>query len=88
MSDELQVPDELQAPPLLTQLISCLVSILASVGSAVGMFFVLSDKYLYINLIVFFVVALIGYYLATSCLSRKFTGSWSKYPNMVPNIPD
>ena len=86
MSQQPQDRDELQTPPFLAQITSILVSILVSVGSTIGMVIVLPEKFVYIIMIAFVVVALIGYYLMISCLSRLFTGSWGKYPKMVKNI--
>jgi len=93
MSQEPQEPDELQAPPLLAQLASILVSILVCVGFAVGMNIVLPELpenfgYIVLYLIAIFGTAVIGYYLTISGLSRLFTDSWGKYPKMVKNIPD
>ena len=85
ISQQRQSPDELQAPPLLAQL----TSILVSIGSDVGIWFILvpSERVGPIISIAALVAgAFGGYYLTISCLSRLFTGSWVKYPKMVKNI--
>ena len=82
-----QDPDELEAPPLLAQL----GSTLASMGSAVGTWFIWfflvpGDPMFSIPVVLAGLFA--GYYLPMSYLSRRYTGSWSTYPRRVENIPD
>ena len=82
MSQQPQGEDKHQAPPFLAQV----TGILVSIGSIVGIWgigVVIPEKFFPIILIPMFVAAMIGYYLTISCLSRLFTGSWVKYPEMV-----
>ena len=73
-------------PPAFAQITSILVGWGAPVGIVIVFSAIFGAKVWPISGIPIFVAGFIGHRLTLSCLSRLFTGSWSKYPQQQLNV--